>query len=214
MVDDIEPGGLRDPLPTFPVVPPRKWNKDYFRNKVASEDEVKAAISGLHGDGSAKKEEGTSKSSRTSSSTSAQKITTGRAEGRPSERSQGKTTKQRRGTGKRETLGSSKGRGEGADLRSPHAGSRSAEIGGDDKVMSKTKTVGKVEQSQSAASGSVSDSSKPDDNGGLLKSILRYVGASKGLRGPANFHCSSKDSRGSAKEGRARGPLETGKGRL
>ena len=57
MVGDIEPGGLRDPLPTFPVVPPRKWNKDYFRNKVASEDEVKAAISGLHGDGSAKKEE-------------------------------------------------------------------------------------------------------------------------------------------------------------
>lgn len=37
-------GGVRDPLPTFPVIPPRKWSKDYFRSKVASEEEVESAM--------------------------------------------------------------------------------------------------------------------------------------------------------------------------
>ena len=40
-IEQVEPGGLRDPLPTFPVIPPRKWSKDFFRNKVASEDDIK-----------------------------------------------------------------------------------------------------------------------------------------------------------------------------
>ena len=165
-VDAVEPGGLRDPLPTFPVVPPRKWSKDFFRNKVASEDEVKAAMTGNGGGGGYKGRGGDSSGNIASASGADRR---GGKDG-------GRGDKER-GHEKRELRGSSKGRGKWADSRSkPYSRPRvdksdAAAATAADGARSQPKR----EQGQNAASST----SNQEGEGGLFKSLLRYVGLQK-----------------------------------
>ncbi len=187
MVEPVEPGGVRDPLPTFPVVPPRKWSKDFFRNKVASEEDVKAAMGGTSG---ANGKEGEESRSERLHLTPAGNGGDKKSEKHPSRRLHKDSTRLE-GSAKRESRGKSRGRGGGTDPRKNHAQPGASRGGNEKKTDPKGLSKGKaVRQSQSAGSGT------QEDGGGLLKSILRYVGLQKGKEEPSHATVHNKAAGG------------------